>query len=348
MAARDRRRVHLGLEVPGACGEVRGDASPSPVAVATRPAPGGGEWAARPAMVVTPVQLRRWLLLFVVSLVFCGWAPLPEDLASRLGCSPGRPAAARYDAKEVWKRLRLARFNLPFPDDPQANDLAGVISSEELGTLRQILLGLEKRTGVEVTVVTVKSAAAHGAKNPQELAEDFLYIWGTGNPKTRDGILLLISRDDSRAVLAFGDGWKRPRADEVRKAVDRAVGQHVRSGRYAVAALAGAREIAFEIERPVPLSKRPWFKPAVTAAVVAFLLAVGHSLATTGEGGWGHLVVHAFVQVLMLLLAILAASSRRRRHRWFGGSSGSWGGGYDSGSSGGWSGSGRGGSWGNW
>lgn len=287
----------------------------------------------------------RWLL--GVLLAVAGWVPWPESLAGGLGLPPGRPALARYEAKEVWKRLRLARFNLPFPDDPHANDLAGILSAEELSRLRQILRGLETRTGVEVAAVTVKSAAAHGAKHPQELAEDFLFVWGIGHPKPRNGVLFLVSRDDARAVLALGEGWKPSRAAALRQAVESAVGNHLRSGRQAVAVLAGAREIAAELERPIPLTERPWFKPVLFAMVVAFLAAVGHSLATTGEEGWAYLVLDAFVKVMMLLL-ILMTNTRRRRHRWYGGSSGSWGSGSDSRGGGGWSSSGGGGSWGNW
>ncbi|RCK79421.1 MAG: Beta-propeller domains of methanol dehydrogenase type [Candidatus Ozemobacter sibiricus] len=287
-----------------------------------------------------------WLLGVLLAVV--GWVPWPEPLAHRLGLPPGRPVLARYEAKEVWKRLRLARFNLPFPDDPHANDLAGILSAEDLSRLRQILRGVEARTGVEVAAVTVKSAAAHGAKHPQELAEDFLFVWGIGHPKPRNGVLFLVSRDDVRAVLALGEGWKPSRAAALRQAVERAVGNHLRSGRLAVAVLAGAREIAAELERPIPLTERPWFKPVLFVVVVAFLGALGHSLATTGEGGWGYLLVDSFVKVMMVLLIIMTSSSRRRRHRWYGGSSGSWGSGGDSRGGGGWSSSGGGGSWGNW
>ncbi|NLI76158.1 MAG: TPM domain-containing protein [Candidatus Riflebacteria bacterium] len=237
----------------------------------------------------------------------------------------GMPAGAWQDAKETWGKLRTSRFKIPLPDNNYVNDYADLLRPTDVTYLRTRLERLERQTGVEMTVVTVKSVAALGAKNVEELALDFFNSWGVGNRKRNDGLLVLVSREDRRMRIETGSGWGTALARDLQNTINSHFAPHFKKEKYSDGIVAGVDQLCTIISRPVPYTDRPWFKPAVVAVVILVLAAVGVSMVTTGEGGWGYLVVSGIVQFLMLVLAVLLSNSHRR-HRRYGWSSSSWGG----------------------
>ncbi len=274
----------------------------------------------------------------------------------------GWPAGAWQDARETWGKLRTSRFKLPFPDNNYVNDYANLLRPSDVTYLRTRLERLERQTGVEMAVVTVKSVGALGAKNVEELALDFFNTWGVGHRRRNDGLLVLVAKEDRRMRIEPGRGWGTALARDLQACINSHFAPHFQKEKYSDGIVAGVDQLCAIISRPVPYTDRPWFKPAVVVVVIALMAAIGVSLVTTGEGGWGYFVVYAIVQALGLILAVLASGSRHR-HRRYGWSSSSWGGSHtttswgggggggsrsSSGSFGGGSSSGRGGASGGW
>lgn len=91
------------------------------------------------------------------------------------------------------------------PGDPTGyvNDFAGVLSSETRVLLEQNLVALEKETGDEVAVVTVKSL---GGDTVENYAEKLFKQWEIGKKDADNGLLVLVAMDEHKIRIEVGYG----------------------------------------------------------------------------------------------------------------------------------------------
>ncbi len=83
------------------------------------------------------------------------------------------------------------------------NDFAGVMKPETKQQLEGILADLKQKTGVEVTVVTVKDM---GGLDVSTFAVDLMKTWGIGSKEKNEGALLLMALKERKVRIEVGYG----------------------------------------------------------------------------------------------------------------------------------------------
>jgi len=109
----------------------------------------------------------------------------------------------------LWMLLLLPILvkaqNIPKrPDPPKlVNDLAGVLSAQEVADLEHKLVAFDDSTSNQVVIVTVKTL------NNQPIEEYSLKIlrdWGVGNKTTNNGVVIVAAIDDHQVRIEVGYG----------------------------------------------------------------------------------------------------------------------------------------------
>src|ERR1700754_4276549 len=91
--------------------------------------------------------------------------------------------------------INVSAQNIPArPNPPKlVNDLAGVMSADEVQRLEQKLIAYDDSTSNQVTVVTIHSLNDYPI---EEFSTKLFRQWGIGNKKTNNGILIIAAVDD--------------------------------------------------------------------------------------------------------------------------------------------------------
>ncbi|MDH7571468.1 MAG: TPM domain-containing protein [Armatimonadota bacterium] len=83
------------------------------------------------------------------------------------------------------------------------SDTAGVVDAATETRLNQLIADLERRTGVEIAVVTLSSV---GDDTPKEVATELFNRWGVGKRERDNGVLVLLVMDARRVEVETGYG----------------------------------------------------------------------------------------------------------------------------------------------
>ena len=92
------------------------------------------------------------------------------------------------------------------PSPPKlVNDLAGVLTQEQIESLERKLVAYDDSTSNQVVVVTVKTTGDYVI---EEVALNILRTWGVGNKEKDNGIVILAAIDDRKVWIATGYGME--------------------------------------------------------------------------------------------------------------------------------------------
>jgi uncharacterized protein len=183
-------------------------------------------------------------------------------------------------------------------------DSAAVIGPQRSAQLESYLDQLQKKTGVQFAVVTVRTT---GGEDPAAYKVRLFKAWGIGRAKEDDGLLLLVAMEQRRAVFETGyglegtlpDGWEAGMLRDL-------LAPRFRTGEYAdgitIAVLAASERIAVEkgvklqwtgdaLTYGAPAAKRsPIPRWALTLALFLVIIALSN-IKNSGRGysrgGWG-------------------------------------------------------------
>ncbi|HEU4686702.1 MAG TPA: TPM domain-containing protein [Nitrospira sp.] len=106
--------------------------------------------------------------------------------------------AATVAGAAPYERPKVA---LPSPMG-YVSDHAHVLDDEWKARIRSVCQDLERKTGVELVVVTVPSVKPFGSAN--EYATALYEKWGIGSAQQEHGILILLSVGDRQAAMTLG------------------------------------------------------------------------------------------------------------------------------------------------
>jgi uncharacterized protein len=96
---------------------------------------------------------------------------------------------------------------LPQPDG-WTNDYEGIFTNEEEQTLSGLIAQLEKKTGIEIAVVTVDSNMVSLEKF-EDFAEHLLDTWGVGKEERDNGVVICISSAYKKITISRGVGIEK-------------------------------------------------------------------------------------------------------------------------------------------
>lgn len=214
------------------------------------------------------------------------------------------------------------------------NDFAGVLQDLDARALRERLTALEKSTGIEGTVVTVKSIDEYGtgAMSVEQFATGLFNAWGVGNKRRNDGFMVLLSLKDRKCRIELGDGYGTRLNEKSEEIVGSVMVPRFKAGDYSRGLHDGTLAFIDAVARKVSFWEY-YKQELILGAVLAVLVLAGISCMRSGKTGWGW----AFFAAAGVVLAFLIKALLSKRS----GSSGS--GGFGGGSS-----SGRGGASGSW
>src|SRR5687767_4289545 len=97
----------------------------------------------------------------------------------------------------------------PAPDRPPipqplgyVTDHAGMLDPDWKARIRSVCQDLERKTGVEMVVVTVKNLAPYRSAN--EYASTIYQRWGVGSAQKEHGVVILAAIEERRAAVTVG------------------------------------------------------------------------------------------------------------------------------------------------
>jgi uncharacterized protein len=197
-----------------------------------------------------------------------------------------------------------ARNYAPFPrpDAGYVTDTVGLLTREQEQQLESQLLETEKRSGVEIIVVTIRSMRDYpGTPNLsiEEFAQALFRAYGVGNMPKNNGILLLVVSQDRKAKIELGAGYDDARDKDADHIMERKIVPRFRQGRYAEGIAGGVQALIREFGGTASVPR--WVFWAI-AGTIPFLILVAISLFRNGKRGWGWVVLGL---TLILVLALI-------------------------------------------
>lgn len=218
-------------------------------------------------------------------------------------------------------------------------DLADLISSSDEQRIRDIATKLLNDKATPIIVVTIESMAKYGGAGMR--IETFAHLlfdqWAIGQAKVNGqlwntGILLLVSRDDRKARIELGAGWKHEQDSLAQQIMDEQIVPRFHQGDFSGGIVAGVEaldKMARGLELPRPPT--PWWLPVLVAVAIGLMIFTIVSLIRRGASGWAWLFWGAVFSLIGYLLYSFLRSSMSSGGGGGGFSGGSFGGGYSGG-----------------
>jgi uncharacterized protein len=135
--------------------------------------------------------------------------------------------------------------SLPKPTG-YVSDLAHVVNPQDKETLEAFCTKVEQELGVQLAFVTVDTV---GDRPIRDFALDLSRLWGVGDKKSNQGVLLLLAVQDRQSDIETGRGVEPYITDGFSGGTLRAMRPSLRAGDYGAALLYAAREMAAQIAR---------------------------------------------------------------------------------------------------
>ncbi|HDQ25787.1 MAG TPA: TPM domain-containing protein [bacterium] len=211
----------------------------------------------------------------------------------------------------------------PAPVDDYVNDYASMLNEADRNTIREMLSGFEKKTGVEMAVVAISSVKDYQADADIEKFSTGLFnAWGIGHKEKNNGVLMLVAVNDRKLRIELGAGYDDVYNAVMAKVIERDIIPHFKRGDMSRGVYEGTRGVISSITREVSFFEFYWLHIIVSVLIVVCVLA-GLNMIKNGKKGWGFVFFAAAGLLLIFLLKLLASGKSRRG---FGGG-GSFGGG---------------------
>lgn len=105
--------------------------------------------------------------------------------------------------------------------DVYVNDYHDLLDDGAEARIRNDLIELYDRTGIEMTLLTIQDMAFYGhAGSLESFATELFNSWGIGNADRDDGVLILVSRFDRRMRIELGAGYPSARDADMQRVID--------------------------------------------------------------------------------------------------------------------------------
>lgn len=143
--------------------------------------------------------------------------------------------------------------NGPDYDEVYVNDFADLLGDQREARVREMLVEVKDRTGIEFTVVTIQRMSDYGWDGAIEpFATALFNKWGVGNAETNDGVMLLVSRFDRELRIEIGAGYSSAFDVRMKRIIDDVIVPYFRSDEYGVGIEQGVREVIYDLAGSYP------------------------------------------------------------------------------------------------
>ena len=158
-------------------------------------------------------------LAFGVGLLLGTLAESPVDLPQS---NEGQPEFAQANSDGI-----------PDYQNVYINDYGNLLSESSEQKIRQNLIDLYDRSGIEMTVLTIGQRADYEYYGTNEaFATELFNTWGIGNAQRNDGVLVLVSRYDRDMRIELGLGYGSRLNSAAQSVIDRHFLPHFRNDAY--------------------------------------------------------------------------------------------------------------------
>ncbi len=142
----------------------------------------------------------------------------------------------------------FASVKLPVPYG-YVNDYAGVIDSASSARMERAIEALKKKTGAEISVVTVKTT---DPLTPKEYATEILNKWGIGQKGKDNGLVLLTAIEERRTEIETGYGLEGSITDGFAgRVMDEKLIPQMRKGDFGTGMADSVDMLAAQIEKDI-------------------------------------------------------------------------------------------------
>ena len=208
------------------------------------------------------------------------------------------------------KRAEKDYSPFPQPDAGYITDKANLLSKRDENRIERWLWDIEKKTKVEIIVVTISSIKDfEGTPNHtiEEFATALFNKYGIGNLPANNGVLLLVAMGDRKARIELGAGYGHARDADARKIMDGIIVPKFKNADYAGGITEGVKAIAKEFAN---------VRIGINWTLIILLIAipvlgiVAYSLFKSGKRGWGWVVVGILIVIVLLAISMLYQALR--------------------------------------
>jgi uncharacterized membrane protein YgcG len=142
-----------------------------------------------------------------------------------------------------------AQVGYPLPIDKYVNDYAVVLERKHKDDLNAKLADLDKRTGIEATVLTIVSIHDYdtGDATIESFATNLFNTWGIGDRDRNDGLLILVAVRDRQVRIEVGKGYGSGLDQPMQRVIDEKMVPHFRQEDYSTGIYEGTLAAVEEI-----------------------------------------------------------------------------------------------------
>ena len=208
------------------------------------------------------------------------------------------------------KRAEKDYSPFPQPDAGYITDKANILGKKAENRIERWLWNIEKKTKVEIIVVTIgsiKDFPGTPNNNIEEFATGLFNKYGIGNPPANNGVLLLVSVGDRKARIELGAGYGHARDADARRIMDEIIVPKFRNADYAGGITEGVKAIAKEFAN-VRIGLN--WTLIILLISIPVLAIVAFSLFKSGKRGWGWVVVGIIFVIILFIIYIIFQAAR--------------------------------------
>jgi len=137
----------------------------------------------------------------------------------------------------------LAETSYPTRADSYVNDYAGVLDAASESSLQDMFQKLMDESGIEAVVVTINSVHDYqtGDDTIESFATHLFNLWGIGDYKKDNGILILVAVNDRECRIELGAGYGTGYDSDMQKVIDEYMVPYFKTGDYQTGIIEGSR-----------------------------------------------------------------------------------------------------------
>ncbi len=149
--------------------------------------------------------------------------------------------------------IAAAAQNFPDYEEIYVNDFAGLLSDSAKKISREKLRTFTRDTGIEFTVVTIRSMSDYGYSGEIEpFATGLFNTWGVGDANRNDGVMMLVAKDDRKMRLEVGSGYGTSKNAAMQRIVDDVILPEFRSNRFGAGIVRGIDAVIEDLTAEPP------------------------------------------------------------------------------------------------